>query len=102
MNAVFLELTVVLILAGAIAVLVSFLRQPSIIAYIIAGLIIGPFGYNKLQQGELLNGLAEIGITLLLFMIGLELDFSQLKRIGKTVIGVGIAQVILTTLGVLL
>lgn len=98
MNAVFLELTVVLILAGAIAVLVSFLRQPSIIAYIIAGLIIGPFGYNKLQQGELLNGLAEIGITLLLFMIGLELDFSQLKRIGKTVIGVGIAQVILTTL----
>lgn len=98
MNGVFVELTIIFILAGTIAVIVSFLKQPSIIAYIITGLIVGPFGYYKLHQGELLGGLAEIGITLLLFMVGLELDLKQLKRLGKTALTVGISQVIVTTL----
>jgi Kef-type K+ transport system membrane component KefB len=99
----FFDLTIVLILAGAIAVLISLLRQPSIIAYIITGLIIGPFGYYRLSQGQLLDGLAEIGITLLLFMVGLELDITQLKKLGRTALKVGIAQIIFTaTLGYLL
>ena len=98
MNGVFVELTIIFILAGTIAVIVSFLKQPSIIAYIITGLIVGPFGYYKLHQGELLGGLAEIGITLLLFMVGLELDLKQLRRLGKTALTVGISQVFITTL----
>lgn len=97
MNSIFLELAVVLILAGSIAVLVSFFKQPSIIAYIITGLIVGPFGYYHLQQREVFDALGQIGITLLLFMVGLELDLAQLKTIGRAALFTGIGQVIFTT-----
>lgn len=77
--------------------LVSFFKQPSIIAYIITGLIIGPLGYYTLGQRDVFDGLGQIGITLLLFMVGLELDVSQLRKIGRDVLLVGIGQVIFTS-----
>lgn len=93
---IFGELTAILIGAGVIAYLVHFLKQPSIIAYIIAGLIIGPLGFYQLAHGEIVHGLSEIGITLLLFMVGLDLDISQLKKIGKAAVLAGLGQVIFT------
>lgn len=98
MNSLFLDLTIVLILAGLIAFLISLLKQPGIIAYIITGLIVGSFGYYQMNMGNVLHGLSQIGITLLLFMVGLELDISQLKKIGKTAILTGLGQVVITSL----
>jgi Kef-type K+ transport system membrane component KefB/voltage-gated potassium channel Kch len=97
MNNLFFELTTVLILAGLIAMIVSLLKQPSIIAYIITGLLIGPLGYYHLQQGDAFHALSQIGITLLLFMVGLQLDLAQLRRMGKTALIVGFGQIIFTT-----
>ncbi len=97
MNGIFLELTMVLIMAGAMAVLVSFLKQPGIIAYIITGLIIGPLGYYNLQDKHVFDALAQIGITLLLFMVGLELDVTQLKKMGRAALLTGLGQVVFTT-----
>ncbi len=97
MNNLFFELTTVLILAGLVSFLVSLLKQPSIIAYILTGVIIGPLGYYRLQQGDVFSALAEIGITLLLFMVGMQLDIGQLKRLGKTALLVGLGQIIFTT-----
>lgn len=96
MNNIFFELTLVLIVAAAISYILHFLKQPSIIAYILTGLLIGPFALYRLHHGEILEGLAEIGITLLLFMVGLDLDISQLKRIGKAAVLAGLGQVIFT------
>lgn len=96
MNQMFLELTGILIAAGVIAYILHFLKQPSIIAYIITGLLIGPFSLYHLQHGEILHSLSEIGITLLLFMVGLDLDISQLKKIGKAAVIAGICQIIIT------
>ncbi len=98
MNQMFLELTGILIAAAVLAYVLHFLKQPSIIAYIITGLMIGPFAIYNFQHTDILHGLSEVGITLLLFMIGLDLDVSQLKRIGKTAVFAGIGQVIFTTL----
>lgn len=98
MNQMFLELTGILIAAGVIAYVLHFLKQPSIIAYIITGLLIGPFAFYRLQHGEILHSLSEIGITLLLFMVGLDLDFSQLKKIGRAAVLAGVGQVIFTCL----
>ncbi len=84
----------VFIAAGVLATLMSFLRQPAIIAYLITGLIIGPIGYYTIQHNELLQGLSEIGITLLLFLVGLELDISNLKKIGKSAMFAAFGQVI--------
>lgn len=96
MENIFFELTLVLIAAAGISYILHFLKQPSIIAYIITGLLIGPFALYRLHHGEILEGLAEIGITLLLFMVGLDLDISQLKRIGKAAILAGLGQVVFT------
>lgn len=82
--------------AAVISYVLHFLKQPSIIAYIVTGLLIGPFALYQLSHGEVLHGLAEVGITLLLFMVGLDLDFSQLKRIGKAAVLAGLGQVIFT------
>jgi Kef-type K+ transport system membrane component KefB len=98
MGNLFTELSLVLIGAGVIAYIMHFLKQPSIIAYIITGLIVGPLGVLNLQHGEILQGLSDIGITLLLFMVGLDLDISQLKRIGKAAVFAGIGQIIATVL----
>jgi Kef-type K+ transport system membrane component KefB len=96
MNQMFLELTGILIVAGVIAYILHFLKQPSIIAYIITGLLIGPFALYHLQHAEILHSLSEVGVTLLLFMVGLDLDISQLKRIGRAAVLAGIGQVIFT------
>ena len=93
----FYEITSILVLAGLISFLVSFLRQPSIIAFILTGLIVGPFGYSQLHQSGALDALGQIGITLLLFMVGLELDLKRIKQLGKISFFAGIAQIILTT-----
>ncbi len=98
MNNLFIELAIVLVLAGACSFFVSFFKQPSIIGYILAGLILGPFGYHELHQGEALHALSQIGITLLLFMVGLELDITQLKKIGRRAIVAGIAQIGVTAI----
>ena len=79
----FLELTGILIAAGVIAYVLHFLKQPSIIAYIITGLLIGPFALYHLHHGEILHSLSEIGITLLLFMVGLELVIRNRRKLGK-------------------
>ncbi len=57
MENLFFELTLVLVLAGGSALLISFLKQPSIMAYILTGLILGPLGYWQLHQGETLHAL---------------------------------------------
>lgn len=98
MHNLFFELTIIFILAGAAAFVVSLLKQPSIIAYIITGMIIGPLGYYRLSEGDVLKGLSELGITLLLFMVGLDLDIGQLKKTGKAAIMAGLGQIVFTCL----
>ncbi len=102
MDNLFLELTLVLIVAGGIAFIISFFKQPSLIAYILTGLIVGPLGYYHFQHKDILQAFSQIGITLLLFMTGLDLDFAQLKRIGRTALYAGIGQIIFTFLAGLL
>lgn len=99
MTAIFLELTLVIALAGGIATAVSFLKQPPIMAYIVAGLIVGPLGMYQLHNAEVFQGLGQVGITLLLFLVGLELDISQLKKLGLGVLAAGIGQIAVTFAG---
>src|SRR5690348_2022493 len=97
MNYIFFELTAVLVVAGVLSYLLHFFKQPSIIAYIITGLLIGPLSFYHLQHVEILHGLADIGITLLLFTVGLDLDISQLKRIGKASTLAALLQIVIST-----
>lgn len=98
MSNIFLEITLVICLAAFLTVLFRLLKQPAILAYILTGIIIGPLGQLQLHSQEVLQAMGELGITLLLFMIGLELKLSELKSVGKIAATLGIAQIIFTTL----
>ncbi len=92
----FYEITAVLVVAGLIAMLISFLKQPSVIAFILTGLIVGLLGYQQLNAGATLDVLGQIGITLLLFMVGLELNFKHIKELGKVALITGFGQIFFT------
>lgn len=100
MHDIFLEISAVLVLAGAIGIVLHLLKQPPIVGYVITGLIVGPLGYMHLNNSEVLQSLSEIGITLLLFMVGLELTLKDLRQMGWVVGLVGVAQIFtMTALG---
>lgn len=93
----FIELTVIISLAAVLSIIFRILKQPPILAYILTGVLLGPFALINVSDGEILRSLAEIGITLLLFMLGLELRFSELKSVGKVSVLTGLGQIIFTT-----
>lgn len=88
------------IVAAAILAYLGYLsKQPLILAYIAAGVIIGPkIGLGLVPGEEEIAVISEIGLVLLLFMIGLEIDLKKLKESGKTLITSGILQFLLCLL----
>ena len=73
-------------------------RVPSIVGFLIAGIFLGPHGFGFVQEVREVELLAEIGVILLLFTIGLEISLRNLKRIRSAVLGGGFSQVLLTLL----
>jgi monovalent cation:proton antiporter-2 (CPA2) family protein len=74
------------------------LRLSSILGYLAAGVVIGPWGLRVIQDTEGVMHIAEFGVVLLLFVIGLELQPSRLRAMRKSIFGLGLAQVLTTTL----
>lgn len=77
--------------------LARFLRLSAIVAYLAAGAAIGPFGFGIISEPETILGVAELGVVLLLFLIGLELEFSRLLAMRRAIFGLGAAQLFVTT-----
>jgi len=114
-NNVFVNLAFVFIIASIFGFIARALKQPKIPFYVLAGLLMGPFGYNLaykyglisffsnkftlditglfIQNPEVISFLAELGIALLLFVAGLELNLKKLKEIGKVATVGGTIQV---------
>jgi len=74
------------------------LKVSSIVGFLIAGVALGPHGSGIIREVREVELLAEVGVILLLFMIGLEISLKSLKRIRSTIIGGGFSQVFLTFL----
>lgn len=97
MDNIFLQTSVLLGITVSIAFIIRFLKQPLLVAYIIAGIIDGPLFLNLLQgDTELFRAFSEFGIVLLLFVVGLSLNFDHIKKIGKVSAISGIGQVLFT------
>lgn len=75
------DLSILLVGAGGLAYLSVCLRQPIIIAYIGAGILIGPWGMGLINNVDFIEGISHLGITLLLFLAGLTLQPSKLLNI---------------------
>ncbi|MFH1895255.1 MAG: cation:proton antiporter [archaeon] len=93
------ELGLIVVFATLTALIGRFLKQPLILSYIVAGLIIGPIGLNLIgltEGGENILLISELGIAFLLFTVGVESDLNKLKNMGKIVFFGGTIQVLLT------
>ena len=89
----FLSLLAVLFGGGMIgAWLMHKIKFPTIIGFILVGIIVGPYGLSIIEDTELINLLAEFGIIILLFVVGLEFSIHKLKRVGLNGIIIGTVQ----------
>jgi CPA2 family monovalent cation:H+ antiporter-2 len=87
-------LVLVFLAALASAYLLNRLRQPALIGFLLAGALLGPFGLGLEGDIGAVNSLAELGVVLLLFTVGLELELPNLKRLGRIVWVAGPIQVL--------
>lgn len=93
----FLKSLVIIFGASAVVVyLLNRLKIPSLVGFLLAGVIIGPYGIGIVKDTHSIEMLAEIGVILLLFTIGIEFSMAKLVGIRKAVIGGGGIQVLLT------
>lgn len=97
MNSIFIQISTLLAVTVGAAFLIRLFRQPLIVAYIFAGIICGPYLLNLLHGDRYLyEAFAQFGVVLLLFIIGLNLNFNHLKSIGRSSLVTGFGQVIFT------
>lgn len=80
---IFYQLSLVMVVAAAISLLARIFRQPMVIAYIIAGFLVGPSVFSIIQDHQAFESFSQIGIALLLFIIGLGLNIATIKTTGK-------------------
>ena len=88
-----------ILVAAAIFVLVARrLRAPTIVAYMLAGLVLGPMT-GLVGSTESVDLIAHIGIALLLFLVGLELSLEKIRDVGRVALFAGLGQVVFTAAG---
>ena len=95
-GSILLDLVVLFATALPIVFIFQRLNVPSVVGFLIAGIVIGPHGTGLIAQSVDVESLADIGLVLLLFVVGLELSLSQLVRLGRIVIWAGGLQILLT------
>jgi CPA2 family monovalent cation:H+ antiporter-2 len=86
-------LAVVLCTAAVTTVLFQRMRQPVVLGYILAGMLVGPYVPVPIEaQGDAVRNLAELGVTLLMFMLGIEFSLSKLWKVGPIIGFVGLVE----------
>ncbi|MCK5039657.1 MAG: cation:proton antiporter [Candidatus Aenigmarchaeota archaeon] len=90
------DIALIIFSACIISYIFSLLKQPLIPTYLIAGLIIGPSGLSLITNQDIIVTLSELGITFLLFLVGMELDFSRIKDVRHMSVAGTTIQVIST------
>ena len=96
-NNPFFEISAILILAAVVGAVGRLLKQPLIVSFIALGIIVGPSALNLLHSHDKIMLLAEIGIAILLFVVGLKLDLSLIKSTGTVALLTGLGQVLFTS-----
>ncbi len=94
----FLEISLVLALATTVALAMQWLRLPLLLGHILTGILAGPAVLHLIQGKELLEVFSQLGITALLFVVGLSLNPSVIREVGKIALFTGIGQILFTTL----
>src|SRR6056297_377716 len=93
---IFIQLAMILVAAFIVSYIIRSFKQPIVIGYILAGIIVSPFIIQSGTPMETIDVLSEFGIAFLLFMVGLHLNPKVIKEIGKPSLMIGISQILIT------
>lgn len=93
----FATIAATLLVAAIIGAVAVRLRQPLIVSFIAVGIIVGPAGLGWLRHDGAVELLATIGISVLLFLVGLKLDVEVIRSMGKVALATGLGQVLFTS-----
>lgn len=97
-KSIFFEIALVLSLGTLVSLIMRIIKQPMIIGYILTGILASPAALNLIHDGEALESLSTIGISLLLFIVGLGLNPKTIKELGLVSGITGVAQVLFSTI----
>jgi len=88
------DIAISIIAAWVLAVVSQVARQPVLLAYLVAGFIIGPHGFQWITNTHNIQTISEIGLSLLLFMIGLEIDLKKMLNAGRVIMVTALVQIV--------
>lgn len=93
-GAFFQDFVVIMVVAGIVTVLFHFLKQPAILGYLVAGVLVGPHFIEGglIQQKETLRSVADLGVIFLMFSLGLHFSFRKLSKIGGQALTIGLIE----------
>ncbi len=91
---IFTQLSIIIVFVTVISIIVRLLRQPLILGYILTGIVVGPSILHLIPASSTFETFSSIGITLLLFIIGLGLNASVFKKLGRVVLVTALVELI--------
>jgi len=91
------QIAVILLVAAVAGYLAHLARQPVLVAYIFVGILLGPAVLGFVNSEAVIEGLAKVGIAILLFLVGLKLDIGLIKSTGLVALLTGVGQVVFTS-----
>lgn len=97
-ESLFKEFALLMLIAVTVGLLATRLRQPLIVAFIAVGILVGPPGLGIVEHSAAMELLAEFGIAILLFVVGLKLDLNLIRALGPVAVATGIGQITFTSL----
>lgn len=98
MSTGFLELALIVCLAAVLGYVAKIFRQPTVLAYLVTGAILGVFEASRISDMETFRVFSDLGIMFLLFLVGLEINYTSLRLVGRSALVVGLGQIVFTFL----
>lgn len=94
----FAQVAGALVTASLFGLLARIFRQPLMLGYLVAGFVLAATGLIRIDDPALLSALGQIGVTFLLFLVGLEMNFKEIRSLGKVSLATGLGQIAFTAL----
>lgn len=94
----FFEIGLILAFATVVSVVMQKLRLPLILGHVLTGILVGPLALNLLRSDQTVTVFSQVGITALLFIVGLSMSPSVLRDVGRTAAALGVGQVVFTSI----
>lgn len=94
---IFTEISLILVIVLTVSVFMRMLKQPLIIGYILTGVLVGPYALNILHATDVIQVFSQLGISALLFIVGLGLNPKLIRELGGVSLITGVGQVVFTS-----